>query len=134
MPVIGEILDLLDRSEALELDTPATEPWWPQIDDTDQVVEVDFQRLFQRRAANDGLDFELYGDDWELGPDDAMEVSEDVGAGGAATPPEWDIWAWYQPIHFYGPDWGVFIKEWALREAARRIGAYVPSSASAGNP
>lgn len=36
-----------------------------------------------------------------------------------------DVCAWYQPIHFFGYDWGIYIREDCLKAMAVRIAAYV---------
>jgi predicted RNA binding protein YcfA (HicA-like mRNA interferase family) len=36
------------------------------------------------------------------------------------------VWAWYQPIHYFGPDWGIYIRETGLMECARRIANCLP--------
>ena len=132
MPDLARLLELLEREGALHLDHdhPVNErphPW-PTVDEDEQPVEVDFARLFPtRRPARDGEDFELYGDEWEPTEDDLRHVLFDDDAAdyqaedADAPPPQWDIWAWYQPIHYFGPDFGIYIKETALLECARRI-------------
>jgi predicted RNA binding protein YcfA (HicA-like mRNA interferase family) len=128
MPDLARILDLLERDDALHLAERLNEPSWPDIDENEAVFEVDYGRLFPTRRPTDRgqQDFELFGDDWELPEDQAGSVLEGPNASGAGQPPEWDVWAWYQPIHFFGPDWGIFIRETGLAECARRIAAFLP--------
>ena len=132
MPDLSTILNMLDRDDALDLNLqrwPDEERVWPTTDGSD-VHEVDYERLFPspRRATDRGVeDFEIYGDDWTIDDDVARDITEGVGAAPReANPPVWDVWAWYQPIHYFGPDWGIFIRETALRELARRIGRRLP--------
>ena len=135
MPDLGRILDMLDRDDALELDAQADRPGdsgdslWPTIEDGDEVLEVDYARLFPTSRPTDrGYDdFEVYGDEWFLSEDDVGEILGEVGRDpGESTPPGWDVWAWYQPIHYFGPDWGIYIREAGLMECARRIGRSLP--------
>jgi hypothetical protein len=127
MPDIGLILDLLERHEALELSGSHSDNdmLWPEISQGETILEVDYGRLFPRARPSDrgAQDWDLYGDEWQIGQGDAAGVIEG-GADGpsAARPPEWDVWAWYQPIHF-GGEWGIFIREAGLIECARRIAA-----------
>ena len=135
MPDLARVLDLLERAGVLDLDeeTVTDRPRdWPKVDEDEQALAIDFSRLFpSRRPERDGEDFELYGDQWEPTDDDLRWVLEDDGfavdwpAGlaydGGREPPQWDVWAWYQPIHYFGPDFGIYIKESALLECARRI-------------
>ena len=120
MPDLTQILGMLERDDALELEEH--NDTWPSIDDGETVVEVDHNSLFPNtRPQRDGADFDLYGDEWEIPWEDAEAI---VGEGAPATssaPPEWDVWAWYQPIHYFGADWGIYIRESALLECARRI-------------
>lgn len=137
MPDLSVILNMLDRDDALELSQRPPnrdERLWPTAEDQ-ELLEVDYQRLFpNRRPVDRGFqDFEVYGDEWFI-DDEAVEGI--VGGVGTvpdeSEPPEWDIWAWYQPIHYFGPDWGVFIKEDALRLLARRIGHRLPAGVRGG--
>lgn len=132
MPDLSVILNMLDRDDALDLSSPdldQDDPIWPSTDDQ-QVFEVDYQRLFPTTRPTDrGFeDFDLYGDDWHVDDEIVDEIVGGVGsAPGESVPPEWDVWAWYQPIHYFGPDWGIFIKEDALRLLAGRIGHRLPA-------
>src|SRR5690242_12201591 len=105
MADLAQILDMLERDGALELlPTPpadAGDTPWPRIEPTDGIAHVDHSRLFpdSRRITDRGReDFEIYGDDWELDRDTAASILGDTDAAGAAAPPAWDVWAWYQPI------------------------------------
>src|SRR5262249_22577883 len=48
-----------------------------------------------------------------------------AGAPERAPQLEWDICGWYQPIHFFGYDWGIFIKEECVKRAALMIARFV---------
>src|SRR6059058_334956 len=101
MPDLTQILGMLERDGALELEEH--DDTWPSIDDGETVFEVDHGALFPRsRPQRDGADFDLYGDEWEIPWEDADGiVGEGPAARSSAAPPEWDIWAWYQPIHHF---------------------------------
>ena len=133
MPDLARILDLLDRDDALELHEPLEGEVWPEIDEGEEVLEVDYGRLFPTRRPTDRgqQDFEVFGDEWDLTEDQASAIlDQDSTPMGRAEPPEWDVWAWYQPIHFFGTDWGIFVKEAGLVECARRVAAFVPRVAT----
>ncbi len=126
MPALTHILEILDRDDALELVDPPTV--WPSLDSEDEVYELDWTRLFPRRVTDRGAEeWDLYGDDgWAL-PDDVLERISgggrgqlDVSADGR-TPPGWDRCAWYQPIHFYGPAWGIFVYDQCLIDVAAAL-------------
>jgi hypothetical protein len=141
MADLGRILDMLERDGALDLSPSgfAPRPDWPTIDEGDELREVDYRGLFPgaRPTRRGERDYEVFGDDWEVGQEliDAL-FEETSGEPAASGPPAWDVWAWYQPIHYFGLDWGIFIKETGLVECARRIARTYsgapPPAASAG--
>lgn len=125
MPELFEIVDLLERNEALSLDDPA-QPWpGLDVDEEVDVLEVDWRRLFPGRVRDRGnADWELYGDDdWSL-PGAAIDrilSGEDLGAGATVRVPGWDVCAWYQPIHFHGFDWGIYIYDHCILDIAASV-------------
>lgn len=56
----------------------------------------------------------------DIGPTLIDEINE-IGKSKIVLPPDFDIWAWYQPIHFYGEAWGIYIKEEALKTISSRV-------------
>lgn len=103
----------------------------PDITETDQVRDHDRSMLAE--APDDWRD--AWRDPWgdEIGDDLIEEVLGDLGGRqGQSSHTEdftwdWDVAAWYQQIHFFGYDWGIYIKENALIRQARYIGSYLPS-------
>ena len=72
MPGLGEIIELLERDDALEVGhaSETDDGAWPTIAEDEDVQEVDHGRLFPgRRPARDGRDIDLYGDEWEIDVD-----------------------------------------------------------------
>ncbi|KLR59931.1 putative periplasmic or secreted lipoprotein [Actinobacteria bacterium IMCC26207] len=133
MPELIEIIDLLDRNDVLSLDDPV-QPW-PSIDETEEVEisEVDWGQLFPGRVIDRGNeDWDLYGggDDWSL-PEEALDrirSGRNPGTGERSNGvPGWDVCAWYQPIHFQGFDWGIYIYDHCILDIAaavyRRLGS-----------
>ena len=56
-------------------------------------------------------------------------ISGSLGAAG--TPPplaDPDAFAWYQPIHYFGERWGVFVRESGIGEVAERLARFVRTS------
>ncbi len=45
---------------------------------------------------------------------------------GPRPPTQMDIAAWYQPIHFFGPEWGIYIKEDAIMRQKNLIARFLP--------
>src|SRR6266851_961969 len=76
MPDIRQILDMLERDQALELQEPLAEGLWPAVADDEIILEVDQDRLFPRRPPTDRgeRDFDLYGDDWGLTDNNAADI------------------------------------------------------------
>lgn len=131
------MVDFLAREGALLTDDSPSEidgehrpdGGWPQIEEDEEVLELDWGRLFPRRVADRDGDFELFGDqEWDPGQEVLSDLDGVLGAGedGVAGPPGWDRCAWYQPIHFFGLDWGIFIYEHCIEEAARDIACFLP--------
>lgn len=125
MADVGQILDLLDRDDALELWRADEDFQWPEPGEDEAAVEVDHSRLFPRHRPSDrgSQDFDLYGDDWDLSGGVGADILGGLDTDAPTQPPEWDVWAWYQPIHFFGPAWGIFIRESGLLLCARQIAA-----------
>lgn len=124
MATLPQILKMLDRDDALELGDPPSV--WPIAEPSDPIFELDWGRLFPTRVVDRGVeDWELYGDDdWGLSPDlldrlagDVIAPVDDVAFGR----PGWDRCAWYQPIHFHGPGWGIFIYDDCITDVARHL-------------
>lgn len=63
-----------------------------------------FSPEWLRRLELDAEVDELIRKAWE-----SREVREDDAAGGPRNTSVFDILAWYQPIHFYGGAWGIYI-------------------------
>jgi hypothetical protein len=136
MPDVGRILDMLERDDALELDShddlsdEPSGPAWPSVEEGEEVLEVDYARLFPAGDPTErgDADFEIYSDGWILSEDDLAEILGEVGRDpNESRPPGWDVWAWYRPIHYFGPNWGIYIRETGLKECARRIGRSLPA-------
>lgn len=54
-------------------------------------------------------------------PEQLIQEFEDQGAKELETPEDFELWAWYQPVHFFGQMWGIFIKESALLTLASKV-------------
>jgi len=131
MPTIDQAVDFLIKNKALELG----ESPWPTHGEGQEVYEVDWDRLFPPRGRDVGLENSFpYGDSWDiqLTPDELGELGNLLGVGlpdqQSPTPdqqPKWDTCAWYQPIHFFGHDSGIFIKEDCVKRAAFMIARFI---------
>jgi hypothetical protein len=119
-----KILDYLHKTDALEL---GASPWGTYEED-ETVWPFDFERFAgKQRSEHERLSLpESYIDDIaralndEHSPFDEPEgFSAKVGESGVTV--SWDVCAWYQPIHFFGSDWGIFMREECLIKLAVSI-------------
>lgn len=124
---VETIISILDRDGALELDHEELTYGFE-----DEVNEVDWDRLWSSP--------DKFNDDpWVLTNSDV--IGEILGGIGRIDNPRpwptdvansdaaiWDVCAWYQPIHFFAHDWGIFIREDCLIKQASRIAAFLPPS------
>lgn len=119
---IDEIISVLDADECLAL---GKSPWHKGIDyDLYEIRQVNWEKLFPKHKPQDRSpynDWEIFGDEWEIDSEIPYEIFENLSENEEETPEEWDVCAWYQPIHFHGYDWGIFIKEECLKQLARKI-------------
>jgi predicted RNA binding protein YcfA (HicA-like mRNA interferase family) len=140
MPSAQKIVEWLEQHDALQL---GEEPPAKPLGDDEELYLIDWKRLFpSRRPGRDGdWDWDLYGDDWSVqqtaGLDDdarfAQEVEVCLGKGELSEEETkaislklgWDTCAWYQPIHFFGYDWGIFIRRDCIRENAKYIARFL---------
>lgn len=129
MADLGRIIDVLDRDGALHLDGRPDFGDWPRVDG--DVYPVDFEGLAR-------LDHDREFEPWFPEVDPA--VLDDVlsGKGGlrdsSGAVPAIDVLAWYQPIHFFANDWGIFIKEKALLDLAADLAPWIPGRYRASSP
>lgn len=128
----AEIIGMLDRDGALQLDEVRGDYGaWPVIDESEVALPVDFDSLGRNGPEPEELASAYQLDDrYPTGrqPPRGISVRPDVvdtilaGDGGLrgrdnAFPPL-DVHAWYQPIHFFANNWGVFLRETALIQLA----------------
>lgn len=121
MPTINEAVDFLRENHALC--APEQSPW-RTLEEDEQAYQMDWDRL--------------WSDQWEcpFSFEDEQETQEALEGGpppDSLMPSEcyengahWDRCAWYQPIHFFGNRWGIFIKESCVRRTALMIARFVP--------
>lgn len=114
--VIDLVINLLERNEALNLENNER-----QSSPDDQIFSIDWDRLLQ--------------DDWIVGDADFLSAISELPNRSILDYPQfywpediankkqsiWDVCAWYQPIHFFGYDWGIYIREDCLKTQALKI-------------
>ena len=119
-----EVVDTLDRLDLLELagDSP-----WPEVNDGYDVYPIDWRAVESEtptdETAVDTADDEG-GGSWQRVE---SELRSRLRAGGGTPPPVdiLDVQAWYQPIHYFGLAWGIYIRE----EAVLHLAAYLLQAA-----
>jgi hypothetical protein len=131
MPSVSNIVSFLDKYNALELGGSP----WPSYDESDgDIYHFDWPGFF------DNADDDNLADIWvpriggflndlgrnlgqgNLGPDSDRGVSYEE----EESRPTWDVCAWYQPIHYFGMDWGLFVKENCMLQEALEIAKFLP--------
>lgn len=119
---VDEIISVLDDDDSLSL---GQSPWARDLDlDNFEIRQVDWGKLFPLKRPQDvnpDYDWEAYGDQWEVSQELSAEIFDGASNVEISRPEEWDVCAWYQPIHFHGYDWGIFIKEECLKRLASKI-------------
>jgi len=131
MPKADEVVAFLEKHKLVERGKSP----WPSYNPREfERYRVDWDTLFPspQRAIRDGdADWDMYGDDWtiEFGADFEQSLEEalsngppeEAEIGEMAESNEWDVCAWYQPMHYFGPDWGIYIRQDCLLSQAVRI-------------
>ena len=100
---------------------------WPTLDPNMQHERIDWGALFPSRSQRDTLREGFPSiDPWQERLNDsfldqlrAALQSEPTDDGESCE--GWDVCAWYQPIHYFGPNWGIYIKEECVMRCALRI-------------
>lgn len=126
MPDIASIIGMLDRDGALHLGDAAHEYGsWPEQGAADQIHGIDFASMGNDAHESDSPPANLMRAPAGIRID--PEIIDAVlsgpnrlrGRDNAVPPPH--VWAWYQPIHFFGSNWGIFLRESALVDLARDL-------------
>jgi len=114
---IGDVLGMLDRDGALHLDDRDDyEPRREQAD-ADRAYPIDFDRLAPEPADQPAEPPRGIATPRDV-VDRVLKGGSPFGPGNLPRP---DVLAWYQPIHFYAYNWGIFIRQSALVDLARDL-------------
>jgi len=129
MPTIDEAVDFLRKNDSLHApeDSPGR-----KLEEDEEANRMDWDHLW-----SDKWEFSFSQQDesdlvkaFEVGPPPNYPDTPCNSNDGA----HWDKCAWYQPIHFFGHKWGIFIKESCVRRTALMIARFVPPADRQGIP
>jgi hypothetical protein len=121
---VGEIVEHLEAEGQLGLPRASR---WPSYDPEEfDAYLIDWHSLFgvsNREPIFQGIDDPELAD-W-IGTNLGMgqPVGEEARREAELRP---EVCAWYQPIHFHGHDWGIFILDDCMRRIAGDIARWVP--------
>lgn len=106
----------------LDPEPRSSRPDWTRTFDEDEEVPIEVTKDTIYKS-----DIE----DWDL-PRELVEELFDIACSDPKDQVEpfdkeaiWDICGWYQPIHFFGRHWGVYIREKCLRSLTLRIASRI---------
>ncbi len=128
MTDVDDIITFLDKAGAIQLG----ESPWRSYEPEDELHLLDWDTLFRplvdgerwnpEQSDNDG--FGRLVDDLR----NSLPNNNNLNAAGSRVelnsevkPSGWDTCAWYQPIHFFGYDWGIFIRQDCVKQQAKQI-------------
>lgn len=120
--VTDRVVDFLFEKDAIRF---GESPWEGAIGDNEAASSLDFGELFPTgRNVSDTWPQQLPG---EVVEDVVGEIGEGPPSANEEQPQGWgwDVCAWYQPVHFFGHDWGIFIREECVIRQARLIGRFL---------
>lgn len=121
---IQKIINILDRDDSLQLDNDEK-----TYKEEDEIIEVDWDKLWDSPTRfNDDpwvlTDTEVINTILRGNDEIDLPWPKDVAQNEKGI---WDFCAWYQPIHFFAYDWGIFIREDCLIRQASRIAKFAPT-------
>ena len=138
MPTEADIVSFLQEYQL----TQRGESPWPSLNSQDlDALPLNWTVLFPRhRSLVEGNnDWDVYDDNWEpefeqefmSGLEEALSLGPpaDRELDGMAESNRWDTCAWYQPIHYFGPDWCICIRQDCILAQALRIARFLPKPA-----
>ena len=136
MPSSEDIVGFLRSQNAVkEGESP-----WPTVSPEERRNRVNYNEIFPtRNPERDTPGSDTPGDEWQPTFPDwiTSEVENSIGRGQQSTDEpygspnwpglgEWDLCAWYQPMHFFGEKWGIFIRKEFVFKTMIRIASFLP--------
>jgi hypothetical protein len=127
-------IEVLETLDAYGFTIRAKTPWRAGDPDEWESYPLEIGELpdFSRNRIDDGSFSEIPNveDPWGIV---SQKIEDLASAVGPLPPPRSpDAMAWYLPFHYFGPDWGIYIKEASVLEIAgsikSRLGGPLPTS------
>jgi predicted RNA binding protein YcfA (HicA-like mRNA interferase family) len=146
MPSIEDTVQFLIENDSLHI---GESPWPSSDEDKEDIHQVDWSILFPpSNRPNSSEDGPPQNDNWAfpVTEEEIEELKEVFGTWHPLNPqsnnqisspmhlPQWDVCAWYQPIHYFGHSWGIFIREDCVTRAAMTIARFLSPSVLLKNP
>jgi hypothetical protein len=139
MPSDAEIINLLKKYGALKL---GKSPWPTYNSNEGQCYHVHWDGLFPRHRARHQVEeerrWDIQDDRWNpewdreflgnLQEEISREEPTDTEIERIGETLLWDVCAWYQPIHFFAENWGIYIHESCILRQAMIISRFIPLS------
>ena len=121
MAELQEIINFLEAEDSLQL---GDSPWQPPDEAEEYAIyELDWDRLFRGDDSDELFDVGQFANDIEPWVGRGVE---DLNVEDApAIESRHHFCAWYQPIHFFGYDFGIFIRQECIVKWARWIAPFV---------
>lgn len=116
---IEELFAWMGEKGCLDVSLDFSEPHEKQ-ERPEQILQLDTSRLdgiLTKHSRENGSSIDLSP---QLIDEFLKHSEEDLD-----IPSEFEVLAWYQPIHFYGENWGIFYKEEAIVRIAKNVFARI---------
>lgn len=136
--IVDWLGDMSSDDGAEEWFDPGASPW-PTVGDDEDVSPIDWKRIrgWRSRVPDDDSPDDQQFDDWLISPDELWPHMRDLeGVIGERPVPDrqrdegpggmWDRCAWYQPIHSFGHDWGIFIRRDCMIDIGLEVARFLP--------
>ena len=130
MPTIDQAVDFLRSYNALQ---EGESPWSDVYREDLEYHRVDWTRIFPRsRPFREN--YISFDDDWnpEFSEEELSDLNHALDRDWSRLLAQdekssiWDTCAWYQPVHYFGRNWGIFIKEDCIHHLAMKIVPFLP--------
>ena len=124
----SEVISTLDRYDLMNLGGDPT----PDRQVEDWIIEpLDINELTDARSDEIQVSTEELPesvDDYQINESHIRDAIINTQRRDLPPPADVDAFAWYLPIHFYGPEWGIYLREDAIEMFAGYIWDRLPNA------